>query len=101
MKWNIGYLEIVEEWLDALPKDHLKSISKKLALLECCGNKLKLPHSRALGGGVFELRDVRFGMRLYYCFREKEEIVILHGGGKKGQEKDIDTARELLKKITR
>jgi len=101
MKWKVYYLEAVENWLDALQKDQLKSISKEIVLLECCGNKLRLPHSRSLCGGLFELRDRRFGIRIYYCFHEKEEILILHGGSKKGQEKDIEKARELLKKMSR
>jgi putative addiction module killer protein len=101
MVWNISYLESVEDWLNALSKDCLKSIAKEMRLLELCGNQLKLPHSRSLGCGLFELRERRFGIRLYYCFQSAGAVIILHGGGKTGQDKDIKTARELLKKILR
>ena len=101
MTWKIGYLEVVEDWLDNLSCGQLKAIAKEIRLLELCGNQLKLPHSRSLGAGLFELRDRRFGIRLYYCFMVDGEIVILHGGGKTGQDKDIKIARDLLKKISR
>ncbi len=101
MTWKISYLETVEDWLDNLSHDQLKAIAKEIRLLELCGNQLKLPHSRSLGAGLFELRDRRFGIRLYYCFQTNGEILILHGGGKTSQDKDIKIARDLLKKISR
>lgn len=91
----------MEDWLNDLSTGHVKSIAKEIRLLELCGNQLKLPHGRSLGGGLFELRERRFGMRLYYCFQVSGEILVLHGGGKTAQDKDIKTARELLKKISR
>ncbi|MDA0911837.1 MAG: type II toxin-antitoxin system RelE/ParE family toxin [Proteobacteria bacterium] len=66
--WEIKYLEIVEKWLDALTIPQYKSVAKELKLLEMCGNKLKLPHSKTLGGGLFELRERKFGYRIYYKF---------------------------------
>lgn len=101
MTWKISYLETVEDWLDNLSHDQLKAIAKEIRLLELCGNQLKLPHSRSLGAGLFELRDRRFGIRLYYCFQTNGETLILHGGGKTSQDKDIKIARDLLKKISR
>lgn len=101
MIWKISYLEAVEDWLNNLSHDQLKAVAKEVRLLELCGNQLKLPHSRSLGVGLFELRDRRFGIRLYYCFQAGGEILILCGGEKTGQDKDIKIARDLLKKIAR
>ena len=49
----------VERWLLKLTREQFKAVSKELKLLEACGNDLKLPHSRALGKGLFELREQR------------------------------------------
>ncbi|OGT51875.1 MAG: hypothetical protein A3E84_05455 [Gammaproteobacteria bacterium RIFCSPHIGHO2_12_FULL_42_13] len=72
-----------------------------MRLLELCGNELKLPHSRALGGGLFELRERRFGLRLYYCFKPDQTILIAHAGDKSKQEADIDKSRSIIKNVLR
>jgi len=97
VNWNIRYLESVEKWLNALPTSHLKSLAKELRLLELCGNELRLPHSKALGSGLFELRERQFGLRAYYTYIENCAVLILHGGDKSSQEKDIKKAKILLK----
>ena len=89
----------VERWLDQLEKDQFKSISKELELLELCGNQLKLPHSKTLGKGLFELRERRFGFRIYYCFEGEYIIVLLTAGDKKSQENDIKIARKRLSEL--
>lgn len=66
MTWSITYLDVVTTWLDKLTEQQLKSVAKELRLLELSGNDLRLPHSRPLGGGLCELRERRFGLRLYY-----------------------------------
>ncbi len=71
MNWNIGYLEPVEKWLNSLPTSHLKSL--------------------------FELRERQFGLRAYYTYIENCAVLILHGGDKSSQEKDIKKAKILLK----
>lgn len=89
----------VERWLDELEGDQLKSISKELELLELCGSQLKLPHSRALGKGLFELRERRFGYRIYYCFEGEYIIILLAAGDKKSQDHDIKIARKRLSEL--
>jgi len=98
-EWTIDYLESTEDWLDNLTKKQLKAVAKELRLLALCGNTLKLPHSKPLGNGLFELREYSHGLRLYYMFNKNEDIVLLHAGNKHSQEKDIEKSRELLKKL--
>jgi len=43
------------------------------------GATLRLPHSRALGRGLFELRGRTSGVRLFYVFRPGSRIVLLDG----------------------
>lgn len=101
-KWVIRYWiesrtkSPVEKWLDKLPDDHLKLVSKEIKMLEDVGNDLKLPHSFPLGGGLFELRERKFGYRVYYGFKGQCLIILLAAGNKKSQEKDIKVARQRL-----
>lgn len=100
--WQIRYWTTatgkspVEKWLDKLTIDQLKSVAKEMVMLQKAGNELKMPHSRALGDGLFELRERRYGFRIYYCFRGECVIIFLASGDKKSQENDIRTAYERL-----
>jgi len=91
----------VEKWLSKLDRDHFKSIYKEIVFLKKEGNEIKLPHSKALGRGLFELRDRNFGYRIYYGFQGKNLIILLTAGDKTSQEKDIKVARERLLKINK
>jgi len=103
-KWNIEYWVAgtgkspIEKWLEKLTTEQFKSIAKELSILEKIGNELKLPHSRSLGNGLFELRERRFGYRVYYCFYGDKLIILLAAGDKQSQENDIKVARERLMK---
>ncbi len=68
-------------------------------MLREVGNELRLPHSRPLGDGLFELRDRRYGYRIYYGFSGKHLIILLAAGNKTSQERDMKIARERLSKI--
>ena len=57
------------------------------------------PH-RALREGVSELNiDVGPGYRVYFTERDGELIILLAGGGKSTQRRDIELAIELAKNI--
>ena len=86
----------VWEWLNKLPRAQKDAVVKKLSLLELCGNALRMPTSRALGGGLFEMREKSFGLRLYYGFLAGRVILLLTGGDKSSQQRDIRTARQRL-----
>jgi putative addiction module killer protein len=101
MTWKVRYFESVESWLNGLNKPQLKSIAKELRLVEMCGNELRLPHSKSLGGGLFELRERRFGLRVYYCFDENSIVLLLHAGDKGSQKNDIKVAKNILAKVKR
>ena len=68
------------------------------------GPSLRLPHSRALGDGLFELRPHgRTGIgRAFYCFMVGKRFVVLHAFIKKTQqtpERELKLARRRLKEI--
>ncbi len=102
-KWVIEYGGdgAIEKWFDLLSKEQFKSVAKELKLLEICGNKLKLPHSRSLGKGLFELRERRYGYRIYYTFFREKTIILLEAGDKSTQKNDIKKARVRLIKVGR
>ena len=104
-KWHIEYWtgtgkkSPVEKWLDKLTDEQLDSVSEDLKVLAREGNELKLPRSKPLSKGLFELRETRFGYRIYYCFRGNKVIILLAAGDKKSQKNDIKTARKRLTEV--
>jgi putative addiction module killer protein len=94
--WILEFASELSFYLDKLSKEHLKSIAKELKLLELCGNNLKLPHSKALGRGLFELRERVYGYRIYYTFVASRKIILLNIGNKRTQQNDIKVARNRL-----
>lgn len=89
----------IEKWLDKLTDEKLEIIAQELSLLSRFGNELKLPHSKALGKGLFELRDKVFGLRIYYGFYGNKIIILIAAGDKTSQDRDIKIARERLLQI--
>lgn len=106
-KWELEYWcnyeedSPIEEWLNLLHKEQLKSVAKELKLLELCGNRLQLPLSRSLKNGLFELRERKYGFRIYYTFLKNRKILMMHAGDKKTQNRDIDRARDRLYQLMR
>lgn len=104
-QWKIDYWSPgkskspIEKWFDKLNKEQLKSLAKEIMMLEQVGNELKLPHSKTLGKGLFELRERRFGLRIYYGFKGAFVVIVLAAGDKKSQEKDIGVARKRLSEL--
>ncbi len=50
-----------------------------------------------VGDGIFELRWVN-GRRVYYTYIAELDILLLIGGNKNGQDKDIKKAKNIVKK---
>lgn len=105
MAFEIDYfhervLAEVESW----PVDVLADYARLIELLIEHGPSLRLPHSRALGGGLFELRPHgRAGIgRAFYCFMLGKRVVVLHAFIKKTQQtpdRELRLARKRLKEI--
>jgi putative addiction module killer protein len=55
---------------------------------------------RFLGAGLFELRnDFGPGYRIYYMHRGDELIILLVGGDKASQARDIPRARQMIEQL--
>ena len=89
--------ERFEKWLDELRDRHARlRIDKRIRRLEL-GNA---GDYKSLGGGLLELRISHGkGYRVYYTWRNSQLILLLAGGDKSTQSKDIEMARKLLKSI--
>jgi phage-related protein len=93
-------LSEIESW----PADVLADYARLAELLMEHGPSLRLPHSRAFGGGLFELRPRgRSGIgRAFYCFMVGKRVVVLHAFIKKTQQtpdRELKRARKRQKEL--
>lgn len=87
----------IESW----PVDVLADYARLVELLAEHGPSLRLPHSRALGDGLFEFRPRgRSGIgRAFFCFMAGKRIIVLHAFIKKTSqtpERELKLARRRL-----
>ena len=107
MPYSIEYfhpkvLAEIESW----PVDVLADYARIAELLMEHGPSLRLPHSRTLGGGLFELRPRgKSGIgRAFYCFLIGRRAVVLHAFVKKSQQtpdRELNLARKRMKETSR
>lgn len=85
------------EWFDALRDTQARArINTRLRRLSL-GNPGDV---KPVGEGVSELRiDYGPGYRVYFTQRGREVVILLAGGDKRTQDKDIQTARELARNL--
>ncbi len=105
MPWQITYYsEALQEALLSLPAGiqarYLHITQRMLSV----GPDLGMPHTKALGKGLFEIRaKAEEGIgRVFYCTLVGERIVMLHTFVKKTQatpNKDLRIARRRMKEI--
>ena len=98
--FNERVLAEIEGWPDGLLADYARLVE----LLMEFGPDLRMPRSRALGNGLFELRPRgREGIgRAMYCYIDGERVVVLHAFVKKTQatlERDLKLARRRMKEV--
>ena len=105
MNWTIHFFnDRLKADLDLWPVGIHADFIRLTGLMEDHGADLRLPHSRAMGDGLFELRG-KGGEgigRAFYCTMIGRQIVILHSLIKKTQETplaDLRLARKRLKQV--
>lgn len=105
MKWTIEYYnQAVQDWINQMPVGIRASFARLTSLLVEFGSDLRLPHSRAMGKGLFELRPKGAeGIgRVFYCMQLGRRIVILHGFIKKTEKtpaKELNIALARMREI--
>jgi len=98
--FNPRVLAEIESW----PIDVLADYARLVELLVEFGPELRMPHSRSLGAGLFELRPRgRSGIgRALYCYIEGRKVVVVHAFIKKTQkapDHDLGIARKRIKEL--
>jgi phage-related protein len=105
MSWTIEYYsEAVRLEIAALPVGIRASYVRLTEMLEEFGLDLRMPHSRAMGGGLFELRPKgREGIaRVFYCTQVGKRIIVLHSFIKKTNEtpkRELGIARKRQREV--
>ena len=77
--WEVELEPEVEEWLDSITLTEFASVLPHIERLAERGSALRMPASRALGDGLFELRfDLnRVAWRIAFFFAGAKRIVLL------------------------
>ena len=78
-QWEILYWDDnddnpVGKWLDDLTKEQYKCVAKELFLLKKCGNLLRIPHSKPLDDGLFELEKCILDLEFITPFLKEESL---------------------------
>ena len=102
MNWSIEYYsEVVEQFILQFPPGLLARYLRFTDLMLEFGPNLGMPHTRAMGEGLFEIRvKGQEGIaRVFYCTIVRRRMVMLHAFIKKSQktpkrEFDIATRRQ-------
>lgn len=87
-----------------LPAGFVARFLRYAERMEIFGPDLGMPHTRAMGEGLFELRlKAAEGIaRVFYCTLVGREIVILHQFTKKSQKtprKELEIAKRRMKEV--
>ncbi len=105
MAFEVEYFnERVLAEINSWSGDILADFGRLVELLTEHGPLLRLPHSRSMGDGLFELRprgSSGIG-RAFYCFLFGKRIVIVHAFIKKTQQtpdRELRLARKRVRKV--
>ena len=88
-----------DEWFDSLRDKKMQAaVDTRLARVRA-GN---FGDCKSVGGGVFELRiPLGPGLRVYYGLHDRQTVVLLGGGDKRSQPRDIRRAQQLWQEFTK
>ena len=107
MTWAVTfYSKRLESEILAFPTGFLARFLRYAERMEAFGPDLGMPHTRALGSGLFELRiKAAEGIaRVFYGTVVDNRIVFLHQFVKKTEKtpaKELDIARQRMKEVKR
>lgn len=101
MTWTLAFYQTpggerpAAAFVQQLPEPARADVVALLAALRARGNGLRPPHSKPLGDGLFELRSVKHGVRVFYMFQPDQRIVLLDGIVKKRDDIPTPVLRRL------
>lgn len=95
-KFTIHRAPEYRKWFEKQDLRSQLQIEKRLSKIELEGH---FGISKPVDDYVFELKWEN-GRRIYYAYMIKQQILLLLGGSKHGQSKDIAKAKKILEKNT-
>jgi phage-related protein len=105
MNYKIEYYNSdIQSWVNKMPAGIRATYARYTELLMEFGLDLRMPHSKAMGSGLFELRPKgKEGIaRIFYCMLVGKKIVMLHGFIKKSQEtpsRELKIAKARMREV--
>lgn len=105
MNWRVTfYSSALEAELLRLPAGFVARFLRYAERMEIYGPDLGMPHTRAMGGGLFELRlKAADGIaRVFYCTVVDRRVVMLHQFIKKTEKtppRELEIARRRMKEV--
>ncbi len=105
MPYTVDYFnQRVRDEIESWPVGVLADYARLVELRIEFGPDVRMPHSRVMGDGLFELRPRgREGIgRALYCFLVDQQVMVLHGFIKKSQatpKRDLEIARRRMKEV--
>jgi len=105
VSWKVTFYSAkLEGEIGDLPAGFLARFLRYAERMEVFGPDLGMPHTRAMGGGLFELRlKAAEGIaRVFYCTVVDRRIVMLHQFIKKSDKtprKELDIAHKRMKEV--
>ncbi|GKS68980.1 addiction module antitoxin RelB [Nitrosomonas sp. PY1] len=96
MKYDIKITQTFKDWFEELDTDTSDRLLERLDRVST-GN---LGDHKTIAKDLFELRCFfGGGIRIYFTIRNQHIVLLLSGGNKSTQSKDIKKAQTILKKI--
>lgn len=96
MQFRITKTPEYQDWLESEPPKVLVQIAVRLELIETEGH---FGNHKNLKNEIWELKW-KNGRRIYFAFISEKHILLLLGGNKNGQSKDITQAKKIFRKHT-
>ena len=97
MNYEIQTTDVFNKWSEKL-KDRQAAITIAIRLARVANGHFG--DTKIIGDGVSELRIVVGpGYRIYFTIRNNEIVILLCGGDKSTQQRDIENAKQLAKNL--
>jgi hypothetical protein len=102
--WEVEFTDEFEEWWATLTEAAQEAVNAKVLMLEARGPGLGYPHSSAIKGSGYQLRELRIQhqgrpLRVLYVFDPRRLALLLAGGDKTGDDRWYDKFVPLAEKV--
>lgn len=97
----------IADWYRLLKPADRRLVDKMVDMLRVSGNLLRMPHSRSLGGGLFELRfsieRATVAQRITYVFQPERNVIALTTFRKttNNERREVERARQVKDRFER